>query len=336
MTIFQGHDQQCQQLEQHLRQRRLAHTYVFYGPQGVGKRTLAERFIHAFLKGSCTLERKTPDDGLWARMQAGTHGNIRKIHPPLLETGKQSLDVSIDEIRKGMDVFMQCAFEPGGRVMMIDSCDQLTRQAANSLLKVLEEPPRDCLIILINHRPARLLPTLRSRAHQITFSPLSAAILSDLSMRHGWNPDFIPLALGAPGTLQRLSNVFSPLFFQLFQKSVNDLVHDKFDGAGAFIEELLHQTEKNEDILEAACLLITGWFAQQISLKAKGKDSHPLYAKYPLAVLLRRWVPLQALFHEASAFYMDIKQTLFLGLKLLDPAFPIPFSALQPWQPQLG
>ena len=92
----------------------------------------------------------------------------------------------MDEIRKLLSFFHLSAAEGGRRVAIIDAADDMNIPAANALLKVLEEPPSDALILLIAHQPARLLPTIRSRCRTLRLSPLPprqmSAILSDMGL----------------------------------------------------------------------------------------------------------------------------------------------------------
>ena len=72
----------------------------------------------------------------------------------------------------------------GWRVVVIDSIDELNRNAANALLKILEEPPAQALIILVSHAPGRLLPTIRSRCRRLTLGPLDERVMEELLGRY--------------------------------------------------------------------------------------------------------------------------------------------------------
>ena len=102
------------------------------------------------------------------------------------KTGRLRAEITVDEIRKLLSFFHLSAAEGGRRVAIIDAADEMNIPAANALLKVLEEPPSDALILLIAHQPARLLPTIRSRCRTLRLSPLPprqmSAILSDMGL----------------------------------------------------------------------------------------------------------------------------------------------------------
>ena len=113
-------------------------------------------------------------------------------HPDLLtiERGydekrdRYRTEIVVDDVRE-LGAFMHLKAAAGGwRVVVIDSIDELNRNAANALLKVLEEPPAQALIILVSHAPGRLLPTIRSRCRRLTLGPLDERVMEELLSRH--------------------------------------------------------------------------------------------------------------------------------------------------------
>jgi DNA polymerase-3 subunit delta' len=107
-----------------------------------------------------------------------------QAHPDLLvlervtneKTGKLFTVIRVDEVRRTVSFFGSTAGEGGWRVCIVDTADELQLpQAANALLKILEEPPRNALLLLVSHAPARLLPTIRSRCRRLMLRPLTNA-----------------------------------------------------------------------------------------------------------------------------------------------------------------
>ncbi|HEY3354598.1 MAG TPA: DNA polymerase III subunit delta' [Polyangia bacterium] len=151
---------------------RLAHAYLFEGPAGVGKATTARALMQAL---AC---ERTPGEG------CGACPPCRKIdegtHPDLVVVGLQDekRDILIAQVR---DVVRGCAFRPHEaprRLVLIDPADRMNANAANALLKTLEEPPEATHFVLVAEAPSRLPITIRSRCQRVRFAPLSAAVIA--------------------------------------------------------------------------------------------------------------------------------------------------------------
>lgn len=158
---------------------KMPHAWVFGGLKGVGKATLAWRLAKALLqrgRSRAPLETLDSDPGHPAvrRLMAGAQADVLSLRRPVdAKTGKIKNDLTVDEIRRLGDFYARHAGEGGTRIAIVDSADDLNRNAANALLKTLEEPPPDSLLILIAHRPRALLPTIRSRCRVLMLSPLN-------------------------------------------------------------------------------------------------------------------------------------------------------------------
>lgn len=162
----------------HAKRERMPHALLIHGPQGVGKRLLAERFAQSVLCESAD-RRKVPCGTCagcrW--VEAGSHPDFRLVEPESLARApvgeddaappprgaKPSIEIKVDQIR-GLDDFLNLKSHRGGpRVALIHPAEAMNPNAANALLKGLEEPPGQAMFILVSHRPARLLTTIRSR-----------------------------------------------------------------------------------------------------------------------------------------------------------------------------
>jgi DNA polymerase-3 subunit delta' len=157
---------------------RLPHAWIFGGLKGVGKATLAYRVAKALLGqgragGPLATLDADPAAGAVRRVVAGAHPDLlalRRLADP--KTGKLKSELPVDEIRRLGEFFARHSAEGGRRIAIVDSVDELNRNAANALLKTLEEPPSGGLLILVAHRPRAVLPTIRSRCRMLTLSPL--------------------------------------------------------------------------------------------------------------------------------------------------------------------
>ena len=158
-----GHKQQKKILLRALDSQRIAHAYLFEGPEGVGKRMMALAFARALLCQSGT------GCGECSACLKVDHHNHPDIH--LLEAAGANL--KIDQIRSLQQKLSLRPLEGNYKICLIDGAEYFTTGAANALLKTLEEPQPGTFIILISSQPEKLLPTIRSRCQQLPFSRLS-------------------------------------------------------------------------------------------------------------------------------------------------------------------
>lgn len=192
-----GHEQNKHFLQQLLLAGKRTPSLLFLGPSGIGKKTLATAFAKDFL---CRSE-KLPCSGC-----PSCHAFNAKGHPDflLVEQSAPGKEIVIDQIK---EIARQAAFAPNlsaHKVCIIDAADYMNLTAANSLLKLLEEPPRFWLFILIANTAARLLPTIRSRVIQLRFDALPAETIEAVLAKEGAQPEeaaaLAHLADGSIGT----------------------------------------------------------------------------------------------------------------------------------------
>ncbi|HEY1364264.1 MAG TPA: DNA polymerase III subunit delta' [Xanthobacteraceae bacterium] len=183
--VLHGHPQAERTLLEAYRSARLPHAWLIAGPSGIGKATLAYRMARFVLANP---DPRAPDvvraDSLHvaadypaARRIAGqTHPDLLVLERTINEkTGKLRQDIQVEDVRRTVTFFGSTAGEGGWRLAIVDTVDELNPEGANALLKVLEEPPRRALLLLVNHSAARVLPTIRSRCRQLILRPLAAA-----------------------------------------------------------------------------------------------------------------------------------------------------------------
>ncbi|GMR04874.1 MAG: DNA polymerase III subunit delta' [Thermodesulfobacteriota bacterium] len=185
-----GHAREKEILEKAMRGGRVAHSYLFTGPLGVGKRTLALEFARALNCRAGTIGEEVPCGVCEDCVALG-----RGSHPNFVDIGPEDKDGVRTEsglIRIGRVRELQAAirYKSGGgkKVAVIDGADKMEARAANALLKTLEEPPGDSVIVLITPRPETLLPTIISRCQRINFRPLSESVVKDFLRERGVAP----------------------------------------------------------------------------------------------------------------------------------------------------
>jgi DNA polymerase-3 subunit delta' len=210
-------------LEAGLERGRLAPAYLFAGPEGVGRRLAALRFLEGLLAGE---ERwRTGDPALRRRLAQGNHPDLLWVEPTYTHQGRL-VPVSaaeeegvnrrsppllrLEQVREISGFLARRAVEGRGCLVVLDGAESMAEPAANALLKTLEEPG-DGRLILISAAPERLLATIRSRCQRIPFLRLApepmAAVLAGLPAdlaavpAGGDSAELLELAAGSPGAL---------------------------------------------------------------------------------------------------------------------------------------
>jgi len=181
-----GHDQIVEQFRRAICRGRLASSFLFAGPAGIGKRTFALKLAAAVLCENHPEEDLDPcgECPSCTQVAAGTHPDVEVVRRPE-ERSIIPVDLFIgDREHRGREgLCHNISMKPfmGGRKMaVIDDADHLNAEGANCLLKTLEEPPPKSILILIGTSPARQLPTIRSRCQLIRFNPLPRAAVAEL------------------------------------------------------------------------------------------------------------------------------------------------------------
>lgn len=202
------------------RSERLHHAWLIVGPRGIGKATLAWRIARWLLSGG---ERASPD-GAQALDVGREHPVARRI-AALSEPGlfllrrgwddrgdRPKTVITVDEVRR-LGAFLSMSRPDGGRrIVIVDAADEMNQNAANALLKILEEPPRDTVMLLVCHRPRALLPTIRSRCRILRCDPLGpedlARALTAAGIDSGGDAALLSeLAGGSVGEAARMAQI---------------------------------------------------------------------------------------------------------------------------------
>lgn len=214
-----GHSLAIQLLRAALQRRRLAPAYLFAGPEGVGRRLAARRFLEGVVSGG----RSHP--GLRRRLAQGNLADLLWQEPTFLHQGqtvpasqaeaqgvsrRTPPQIRLEQVREVSRFLGRCPIESKRPLVVIEAAEAMAEPAANALLKTLEEPG-DGLLILISSAPERLLVTIRSRCQWIPFPPLSPGEMAQVLAREpvleeehppGTDPpELVAMAAGSPGAL---------------------------------------------------------------------------------------------------------------------------------------
>lgn len=252
-----GHEKEEQAFITASQSGRLHHGWLIEGPSGIGKAHLALRLAVRLLGG----DPADQQDRVTHLVLNGGHPDIRYLHRSPDEKGKWPVDIPVKDAR-ALNHFFELRPALGGtRVGIIDSLDELNRFGANALLKTLEEPPGNCVLLLIYHGQRPLLPTIRSRCRTLRLDPLSAAetrtILGEV------DPDrfeaVAPLVPGRPGKISSLMSDTAQAAIAAIHKLSASWPHT----SDVDIARFSSTTGADSVSLEAGQLALQNWFATQ-------------------------------------------------------------------------
>jgi DNA polymerase III subunit delta' len=214
-----GHDDVVERFRARLTRNRLASTFLFVGPRGIGKRTFALKLAQSLLCQVRPADRLDPCGACPSCQQvvARTHPDLHLVAKPA-EKSFIPVELFIGPTEKRMQEGLchDMALKPfmgGRRVAVIDDADYFNEAGANCLLKTLEEPPPRSVMILVGTSAERQLPTIRSRAQIERFRPLARAIIADLLLAQGVVTDRAEaarLADYSDGSLEQAAELADP------------------------------------------------------------------------------------------------------------------------------
>lgn len=175
-----GHSEAEAFLAETYRSGQSHHAILIEGPEGIGKATLAFRFANHVLSfpdpqsAPAMLSDPDPASPVTRQIVAGaSHNLLHLVRPVDPKTGRRKSEITVEEARRALKFFQQTSGNGNWRIIIIDPADDLNRNAANAILKLLEEPPRQAMFLVLAHAPGRLLPTIRSRCMAVKLRPLA-------------------------------------------------------------------------------------------------------------------------------------------------------------------
>ena len=180
-----GHERATEYLRRALARGRLAHAYLFYGPERVGKRAVAFALAAAVVCG-----RPQPDGTACGSCpacvacRAGSHPDVRYVEP-----ASEAGHLTIQQVRDLRGWLGLSAARSRGKAAVVDRVDRMTPEAANAFLKALEEPPAGSVIVLLTADASSVLPTIRSRALPLYFGLVSAERIAQALQARGAPPE---------------------------------------------------------------------------------------------------------------------------------------------------
>ncbi|MBK1697989.1 DNA polymerase III subunit delta' [Rhodovibrio salinarum] len=325
---------------------RLPHAWLITGARGIGKATLAYRFGKFVLAGggqggglfgggpeSLDLGAEHP---VARQVAAGSHPDIFSLEPFMpreQRSLKPSADILVEHVRQAVHFCFMTPSSSDWRVIVVDAAEEMNPNAANALLKVLEEPPSQAVLLLVSHAPARLLPTIRSRCAQLSLSTLDADSMATLLDRHlpdVGEDDRAALAQLAEGSIGRALDLHKAGGVALYRELVDlltGLPQLETSRLHAFADKLAQGQDPTAFRLGGD--LLAWWLGRLIRAKARGETpadvvagegaaTARLAARGDLEQWLSLWEKIAGLFRRAERANLDRKQvvlTAFLDLQ---------------------
>lgn len=310
-------------------QGRLHHAWLLTGPAGIGKASAAAQ-LAARLAG-CRFDAPPPsrlaplDRAIVAQLRAGAQTNVRLITRQEDGKGKLRAGIVVDQVRQLGGFLSQTAADGHWRVVVIDAADDMGKEPANALLKLLEEPPAGVVFLLVSHAPGRLLPTIRSRCRVLPFRPLDdrqmRAILAQAGVPAAEQPLLLALGDGCPGRVMRWSAMgLGPLNDQL-EAALAEKGPARARIVHALAASLAHPAQKLR--FEAFLELVVMQLGRASVRAARGEHLNPPWSAPVFADLERGpllWDKARALARAASGLMLDPAVVVVRLFGLIDEA----------------
>jgi len=344
-SYLQGHENEEEIFINAFHSNRLANSWIICGPKGIGKATLAYRIARYILsetnisgKSLFDLNKSHKEsmqidetDLVFTKIASSSHPDLKVIEPPWtdIHKKKKKKSISVDDIRTLKSFLRLTSAQGGWKVVIIDTADDMTRNAENALLKIIEEPPNKSLIILVSNLIGKLLPTTRSRCQKLVLQELDQETITKLLLKYKPNiseDDLISVSLIAQGSIGRaiefintdgmviLNNLFKAL--STFPDLKLNLVNS--------IAENISTNEEYKNFYE----ILIWWLGRIIASNASSSLSelspevvpgekaiaYRICSASSIDRLLELWEKVNSMFATSEALNIDKKRTIINAL----------------------
>jgi DNA polymerase-3 subunit delta' len=348
-----GHEAaEAQLLEAHAAGK-LPQALIIGGPRGIGKATLGFRLARFLLAGTGepaglfgaappprSLEI-APDHPVFRRVAAAGHADLLTLERGRDPKRKDRLrgEIVVEDTREVAGFLRLTPAEGGWRIVVVDCADELNRNAANALLKILEEPPKRSLLLLVSHNPGRLLPTIRSRCRKLSLKPLPDEMAVALIARY--RPDLpgeaaralAGLAQGSIGRALELAGSGGLDLYRGLVKLLAPLPELDVVALHAFADRLARA--ENEAAYRTVTELLAQWLARMIRaavgegagegggreiVAGERQAMQRLAQRRSLDQWVEVWEKIARLFAQADGLNLERKQTVLNAFLALEGA----------------
>lgn len=325
---FIGHKNLIDSLKQSYAQNRFSHAFLFTGPQGVGKATIAYHLIHRLMLSQMEALGSPIEDltAIHRQLWAGNHPDCLIIERTVDDAGKLPKEISMEKIRSVPHFFSKTSLASHWRIALIDSIDDLSIKATNTLLKILEEPPPKSLLILLSHNLESVLPTLRSRVQVLPFSPLkredTIEIFENLGISSSQAKFLSQVSFGRPGLGIMIHKLGGKEFYQAFLKLLQQIGRHDFSPLFSFADTyILKSSSVAPEVAWTSFFeLLYNWLASALSaverqepgwgIEGEIEIAQNFFKSRPSFKWATSWSQAQKLGRLSHTFNLDKRQTL--------------------------
>ncbi len=286
-------------LQQALRSGRTPHAYLFAGPEGVGKRTAALALARAL---NCE-EGTARGEGCGAclscrKIAKGLHPDVQVIEPA-------GATMKIDQVRALEADAALGLYEGKRRVFVLDGAEKMTEQAANAILKTLEEPPGRSVLILLTTTQSALPPTIVSRCQTVIFSPLPDDTLHDYLIRRGLDPGEARLIVSfSRGSLGRALSQEGAESLASSRDLLLEEIEQAFRGGPAALIDIAEKRAKDRETVQRQCELLSAWLRDlMVARVSRGQESLVNLDRGEAVVRRSQELPLHAILDGLRAVH---------------------------------
>ena len=354
-----GHEDSEQLFLDAFNAEKIHHAWMITGPKGIGKATLAYKMARFLLNNppqddngpglfgdvlekvaltSISTDLESPANSL---ITAGSNADllvIERTEDP--KTGKMRNNILVDDVRKINNFFHTTSADGGWRVAIVDTADEMNRNAANAILKILEEPPKNSVLIILAHAPGKLLPTIKSRCRMLPLKPLKSVTVEEILQSRFPDKEknvidgYVALSNGSPGyAISLIEHKGLKLYGEmlgLLSTMPNINVPLMHDFAGAIT------TKKSGDMFLLFSEMLSQFISRMVrhvSYKGSGhthnikealteefKLMEELGAIIPLDQWAELWEKISVKMKAADLLNMDRKQTVIDTLNMINSA----------------
>lgn len=342
--VLFGHEEAERHLVETWKAGRLPQSIIIGGAEGIGKATLAwrlARFLRAQTGPQTPDSRDAadlfvdPEHPASKRIEALSDGDVFLLRREWNKTSHYT-EIRIDDVRKMIDRFHHASSSDGWRVAIIDAAEDMNRNSANAMLKLVEEPPPRSLFLFVANRPARVMPTIRSRSQMLPLSPLSGndIIAAIEAQDDQWsahdNAEVARAAARANGSVQGALRFLSGdnSVLEDLDAILNRMPHADWRGIHALAENVTGRdgTEDFETLIGA----VYDWLSAQVASQSAFQSA----ASPSLARIADLWEKIATGVRQVETFNLDRRPfliTLFNDLAQLN--LPPPEKALETANP---